>query len=141
MADQRFSLAGFAIRFTIALLLVFASYNPSGYSWYHWFVQSESKLDALLLFAGVVLLIGWAIYLRATVRSLGLIGIILAVAFFASLTWLLIQSQLLQFENLNILLYVLLVMLAAVLATGISWSHIRRRMTGQADVDEVTGDL
>lgn len=141
MADQRFNLAGFLIRFSIALLLVFASYNPSGYSWYHWFMQSESKLDALLLFAGVVLLIGWAIYLRATVRSLGLIGIILAIAFFASLTWLLIQSQLLQFENVNILLYVLLVMLAAVLATGISWSHIRRRMTGQADVDEVTGDL
>ena len=28
-----------------------------------------------------------------------------------------------------------------ILAVGISWSHIRRRMTGQVDVDEVEGDL
>lgn len=141
MAEQRFNLVGFLIRFVIALVLVFSSYNPSGYSWFHWFVDAANKFDALLLFAGVVLIIGWAIYLRATIRSLGLIGIILAIAFFASLTWLLIQSQMLSVENINILVYVLLVMLSAILATGISWSHFRRRMTGQADVDEVDGDL
>ena len=141
MAERRFNTVGFLLRFMIALVLVFASYNPSEYSWFHWFMQETNKLDAMLLFAGVVLVIGWAIYLRATIRSLGLIGIILAVAFFASLTWLLIQSQILSVENINILVYVLLVMLSAVLATGISWSHIRRRMTGQVDVDEVDGDI
>ena len=104
-------------------------------------MRETNKLDAVLIFAGVLLVIGWAIYLRATVRSLGIIGIILAVAFFGSVTWLLVQSQILSLENITILTYVLLVMLSAVLATGISWSHIRRRMTGQADVDEVDGDL
>jgi len=28
-----------------------------------------------------------------------------------------------------------------ILAVGISWSHIRRRITGQVDVDELEGDL
>jgi hypothetical protein len=28
-------------------------------------------------------------------------------------------------------------MLAAIMATGMSWSHIRRRMSGQLDVDDV----
>ena len=30
-----------------------------------------------------------------------------------------------------------LVILCGVLATGISWSHIRRRITGQVDTDEI----
>ena len=141
MAEKRFNFYSFLIRFVVALVLVFASYNPSGYSWYHRFMQEPNKFNALLLFAGVVLVIGWAIYLRATVRSLGATGTLLAVAFFGALVWQLIDYDLLSLSNINALQYVVLVMLAAILATGISWSHIRRRMTGQADVDEVDGDL
>ncbi len=141
MAEKRFDFYSFLIRFVVALVLVFASYNPSGYSWYHWFMQEPNKFNALLLFAGVVLVIGWAIYLRATVRSLGATGTLLAIAFFGSLVWLLIDYDLLSLSDVTILQYVVLFMLGAILATGISWSHIRRRMTGQADVDEVDGDL
>jgi hypothetical protein len=32
---------------------------------------------------------------------------------------------------------VLLVIVAAILALGMSWSHLRKQMTGQAAVDEV----
>lgn len=141
MAEKRFDFYSFLIRFVVALVLVFASYNPSGYSWYHWFMREPNKFNALLLFAGVVLMIGWAIYLRATVRSLGATGTLLAIAFFGSLVWLLIDYDLLSLSDVTILQYIVLFMLGAILATGISWSHIRRRMTGQADVDEVDGDL
>ncbi len=137
MALKRFNLVSFLIRFALALVLVFCTYNPSGYSWYHWFRQSADKLDALLLFAGVVLLIGWVIYLRATLRSLGEIGTFLALAFFAALTWLLIDFGLLSVEDPTVFTWVVLSMLAAVMATGMSWSHIRRRMSGQLDVDDV----
>ncbi|MGB5773274.1 MAG: DUF6524 family protein [Sedimenticolaceae bacterium] len=34
----------------------------------------------------------------------------------------------------------MLVLLSAILAVGMSWSHIRRRLTGQIDVDEVDDD-
>ena len=77
------------------------------------------------------------IYLRATVRSLGEIGTLLAIAFFGVLTWLMIDYNVLSVENTEVLTYVILVMLAAIIATGMSWSHIRRRMSGQLDVDEV----
>ena len=33
---QRFNSQSFFVRFLFALLLVFVSYNPSGYSYYHW---------------------------------------------------------------------------------------------------------
>ncbi|TCK19131.1 hypothetical protein DFR30_2426 [Thiogranum longum] len=140
MAAKSFRFTDFLIRFLVALVLVFATYNPSRYSLYHWFIQTPDKLDPLLAFAAVVVLIGWVVYLRATVRSLGVIGTLLAFAFFATLTWLMIDYNILSVENIKVLTYVVLVMLAAIIATGMSWSHIRRRMSGQLDVDEVDGD-
>ena len=140
MAQKAFNFNNFLIRFVLALVLVFASYNPSEYSWYHWFMKSPEKLDPLLILGLIVLLIGWAIYIRATVRSLGVIGTLLALAFFAALIWTLVRYEVLSLENTTALVYVVLVMLAAIMATGISWSHVRRRMTGQVDVDEVSED-
>jgi hypothetical protein len=137
MAIKRFSFFNFLIRFVMALVLVFCTYNPSGYSWYHWLKESPDKLDPVLVLAGVVLLIGWVIFMRATVRSLGEIGTFLAIAFFAALTWVLIDYNVLSVENVTVLSYVVLTMLSAIMATGMSWSHIRRRMSGQLDVDDV----
>ena len=140
MAAQRFNFFDFLLRLIVAMILVLASYNPSGYSWYHWVSNATDRFDPLILFSGVVLLIGWVIYLRATARSLGIFGIILALAFVASLIWMLVDFGLLSVSNPTFFQYILLVVLSLVLATGMSWSHIRRRMTGQLDVDDVEGD-
>ncbi len=140
MATRSFNFSGFLVRFLLALVLVFTTYNPSGYSLYHWFTQASDKLDPLLAFSAVIVLIGWVVYIRATIRSLGVIGTLLAVAFFSTLTWLMIDYNILSVDNIEVLTYVVLVMLSAILATGMSWSHIRRRMSGQLDVDEVDED-
>jgi hypothetical protein len=137
VAVKTFNFVSFLIRFVLALLLVFCSYNPSGWSWYHWVLQAPVKLDPVLIFAGVVLVIGWVIYLRATLRSLGIIGTFLALAFFAALIWVLIDRGLLSLDSPTVFTWVVLTMLAAIMATGMSWSHIRRRMSGQLDVDDV----
>jgi hypothetical protein len=134
---KNFSFVSFLVRFVLALVLVFCTYNPSGWSWYHWFMQTPDKLNPLLIFAGVVLIIGWVIYLRATLRSLGEIGTFLALAFFAALTWVMIDYGLLSLDSPTVFTWVILTMLAAIMATGMSWSHIRRRMSGQLDVDDV----
>ena len=130
-----FQFSSFLIRFFIALILVFLSFNPTGYSFFHWAMQQVFPLPVLLL-AGVVLLIGWVIFLRATLRSLGAIGITLAVALFACLVWVAIDYQLLSVDS-TMFVYMILVVVSAVLAIGMSWSHVRRRMSGQADMDDV----
>ncbi len=84
---------------------------------------------------GIVLIIGWAIFLRATTRSLGVFGTFLAIAFFAILIWLL-MTWFPALTGNSELIYMLLTGVAGVLSIGISWSHIRRRVTGQIDVDE-----
>ena len=137
MASNGFTLLSYLARLIAALVLVFATYNPSGYSYYHWLEQSLTDFNPLVALAGVVLLIGWVMFIRATLRSLGALGIILAVAFFGSLLWLVIDWGWVSPDNVKVISYIILALLAGVLATGVSWSHIRRRLTGQIDVDEI----
>ncbi|MEH6651690.1 MAG: DUF6524 family protein [Motiliproteus sp.] len=132
---NEFTLISFMLRLVFALLLVFLTYNPSGMSWVHWLNE-----DAAMVYkvgAGVVLLIGWIIYLRATWNSLGAIGTVLAVAFFGVMVWLLIEWQLLSLDEPSAMLWVVQVVLSAVLAVGMSWSHIRRKLSGQYTTDDV----
>ena len=128
---------GFLLRFMFALVLVMITYNPSGYSYSHWLQNSFSDFGPLLGIAGISLIIGWVIYLRATLRSLGLIGLILAGLFFAAIIWLLIDWGWLGLNNVTAMSWVILVLISAVLAVGISWSHIRRKISGQVDADDV----
>ena len=128
---------GFLLRFMFALLLVMLTYNPSGYSYTHWLQNSLSDFSPLLGIAGISLIIGWVIYIRATLRSLGFIGLILAGLFFAAIIWLLIDWGWLGLNNVS---WVILVLISAVLAVGVSWSHIRRKISGQVDADDVDED-
>ena len=137
---EKITPAGVGVRFLAALVLVFASYNPEGYSYYHWVSEDLSEPSVLMLFMGVVLLIGWAIYLRATFHSLGAVGLVLATAFFGTLIWLLIDLNLVPTDSMRAVGYLVEFALCGVLTVGISWSHIRRRITGQVDVDEMEGD-
>jgi len=88
---------------------------------------------------GIVLLAGWVVFLRATFQSLGVLGLLLGAAFFAALVWLLVDFGLLAADSVSTMAWVTIVCLALLLAVGMSWSHVRRRMTGQVDVDDVEG--
>ncbi len=72
MADKNeLTASGFALRALFALLLVFLTINPAGFSFYHWATTADTGPLALKLLAGVVLLIGWVIYLGATKNAPG----------------------------------------------------------------------
>ena len=137
MARPPFSAANFLTRWVVALILVFATFNPTPYSYYRWVTAPGDANLALQALAGVALLILYVIFMRATWRSIGPIGLALAVAFFGAVVWVMIDMGLLDAGRTTIMTYVILVILATILALGISWSHIRRRMTGQADIDDV----
>ncbi len=130
---------GVALRFLFALLLVLLSYNPSGYSYFHWVYNSINHITPYVVIAGIILIIGWGIYLNATLNSLGMIGIIALAALFACLVWLFIYWGLLSVTNISAMAWVIEVLLAALLAVGMCWSHFTRRMSGQVDVDEIEG--
>ena len=138
---QKFNSQGFLLRFIFALVLVYVTYNPTGFSYYHWakdvLIGDGTFLSPPFALVSIILLIGWTIYLRATFRSLGGFGLVLALAFFAIIIWWLVDLGLLGINNVSVFSYIVLFLIAAVLAVGMSWSHIRRRLSGQADMDDV----
>lgn len=128
-------MTAFLIRFILALILVFSTWNPWGVSYLHWLIRSVPQVTAPLAFTGVVLLIGWIMFLHATLDALGILGIVLAAAFFGTFTWLLLDMGWLSTQG-GWLTSIALVLIAAVLAVGMSWSHIWRRLSGQVSVEE-----
>ena len=136
MADKEFNWSSIAFRGIFAVLLVFSTYNPEGYSYYHWGFTNMSSDAPAKVFVGIILLIGWAIYIRATFHSLGFLGLSLAIAFFSSLVWLLVDRGWVPADSVKVLTYITLFIISAILTTGISWSFIRRKISGQYDVVE-----
>ena len=132
-----FGVDSFFMRWLFAVILVFSTYNPTDYSYLGWLLSEGFSFGAGAALAGVALLIAWVIFLRATFNSLGVLGIALGAALFGCLIWLFIDLGVLSIESPGALTWVALVLVSLLLATGMSWSHIRRRLSGQLDVDDV----
>lgn len=141
----KFTTGNFLLRVAAAFALVFATYNPlKPYSYYEWAIAPAifdfSLFTPIQGLLGVILLIGWVIFLRATARSLSLFGILLAVALITTSIWVMVDQGWVSLDGSGAITWVILIGLSLVLAVGMSWSHIRRRMTGQLDVDEVDSE-
>lgn len=132
---------GLLWRIVAPLVLVLATYNPSGHSFYHWFsgALSAGELGGVHFLALVLLLIGWSILLIATWNSLDTFGVILVLALFGTLVWVLIEWGILAADSVDAVTWIVLVCISAVLTVGLSWAHVWRRLTGQVAVDEVDG--
>jgi len=139
-SKSSFGWDSFTVRFIFAVVVVFATYNPEGVSYYHWVSEALAQFSVIKAFVGVVLLIGWVILIRATLGSLGAIGILLAAAFFGLAIWLIIDVLGLSTDSFRVISYIVEIMLASVLSIGVSWSHVHRRLTGQVDTDELENE-
>jgi hypothetical protein len=122
---NRLTVSAFLARFAFALLVVGATYNPGPYSYYAWAKNTGWEWRPPIVLVGVVLLTGWVICLRLTLRSMGGIGLLLANAFLAALFWLLADRGWLPIENVAAISWIGLVSVTTILAVGMSWSHLR----------------
>lgn len=134
------STSGLGLRFITALLLVCLTWNPTRFNYVRWAMANWSELAPVVFFVGLILLIAFVIFLRATARSLGAVGIILALAVAGSVLWLLFFYELISLTDSTALSWVGLILFSMILAAGMSWSHLRRRWSGQADMDDVDED-
>ena len=87
---MEFTWKSFLLRLVMAFFIVFGVYNPTGYCYAKWAFESGS-FDLLKAFVGVALLIVLLVFGKATLHSLGKVGIIMAITFFSLFFWLLIK--------------------------------------------------
>lgn len=128
---------GFLVRWVFALVLVAATFNPTQYNYIGWAMRNYDSQLPLTLLLGLLLLVGWIVYLRATLRSIGAVGMVLVAAIVAALLWVLYDYGVLNLDNPALNTWLGILALSAVLGIGLSWSIVRRKLSGQADVDDV----
>lgn len=128
---------GFLLRWLFAFALIGATFNPTQWNFVRWAQVNFYEEMPVTVLLGLILLVGYVIYLRATIRSIGLFGMALVFAVFAALVWVLFDRGLLSLNNSDLNVWMGILALSLILGIGLSWSIVRRALSGQLDVDEV----
>ena len=127
----------FLLRWLFAFVLLAATYNPTQWNFAKWAMANFSSQMPLVVLFGILITIGYIIYLRATLRSIGLFGMVLVLALVGAILWVLWDFGLLDLSNQKLATWIGIFALSLVLGTGLSWSIIRRKLSGQVDMDDV----
>lgn len=137
--DGRGTMMGIFLRWLGAFALLAATFNPTRFNYIRWAEANYSSQVPLVLFLGLLLAVGYIVYVVATVRSIGAFGIVLIAAIFGSALWVLIDWGVLTLANQSLNLWLAILALSLILGVGLSWSILRQRLSGQASVDEIDG--
>ena len=128
---------GFLLCWLFAFVLLAATYNPTQWNYVRWTMTNYEDRLSIAVLAGLILLIGYIIYLRATLRSICLFGMLLVLAVAGTLIWVLFDQGLINLSNPTVNTWIGIAVLSVVLAIGLSWSIVRRTLSGQSDMDDV----
>ena len=125
-------------RMLIAAVVVFASYNPTGSSIFHWVKNSldGGKPDAWVVLGAIVAILINVVLLIAAWKALGKIGTVIVLVLFAALVYLAFQEDWVETNNNTSLQWLALILYSAFLGIGLSGAILWRRATGQVVTDE-----
>jgi Family of unknown function (DUF6524) len=104
-----------------------------GTSFAHWMTTPPVAVTPAKAIAALVLLIGWLMCLRTAFIALGKFGLLLGVAFFAAVIWLLVDRQFLTLTGSGIV-WAAEIIVGILLGVGLSWSLLRAKVTGHVEV-------
>jgi uncharacterized protein DUF6524 len=142
VAAPMFGFKSFGARFLFAFALVCLTWNPTRFNYVAWMLaqfdlETRSSLWPLVAFCGIIMLAGWIFFLRTTAQTLGTGGIVLCIGLSVVVFWALFKYNIVSSGSTTLIAWIVLVLFSAILATGMSWAHLRKRWSGQATVDEV----
>jgi len=135
VAEAGVTFSGALLRIGAAIALVLATFNPTPWSYVRWALDDVATFGPEKLIVGLLLAGAWVLYVRAALQSIGLVGAALIAAVIAALVWLAVDYGWLDPANTSALVWIALVGLGLILGIGLSWSHFRRRLTGQVDIE------
>lgn len=124
---------GALARVVLAIVLVLATFNPTGYSLFHWITAAPVAVTPGKALATLVLTIGWLVCLRTAFTALGALGLLLGLALFGVLVWFLVDRELMTLTG-SAIVWVGLLVVGVLLGVGLSWSLLRAKATGQIEV-------
>ena len=121
------------VRILAVMLLVSGTYNPSGYSYYHWVVDTGTEHWVGKFFVLAALVACFAVCINATIRSLGLLLGPQLVLLLATLIWFAADRGWIDMSDWLQRTLAIQTCLVLLLGIGVSFSIIRYRLSGQMD--------
>ncbi|MEE4188955.1 MAG: DUF6524 family protein [Roseobacter sp.] len=128
---------GILTRWMAAFALLAVTFNPTAYNYVAWSRDYGRENLSVAVLAGLLLAVCYIIFLRATFRSIGPVGVTLVLAIVGALIWVLNDFGILALDNQSLNVWLGIFALSVVLGVGLGWSHVRRALTGQTDVDDI----
>ncbi|MFV2033499.1 MAG: DUF6524 family protein [Halocynthiibacter sp.] len=125
------------LRWAFAFVLLAATFNPTEWNYTRWAMVNYLDEMPVTLLLGLLLVIGYIVYLRATLRSIGGFGMFLVFAVVAAMIWVLSDWGILTLANTSVQVWLAIFSISVVLGVGLSWSHVRRALSGQSDMDDI----
>lgn len=123
-------------RMLIAAVVVFASYNPTGTSIFHWVNTNDNPGDAWVILGAIVAVLINIALLIAAWKALGKLGTLIVLVLFAALAYLSLQEGWVSSSNQQSIEWLALILYSVFLGIGLSGAIIWRRATGQVVTDE-----
>jgi hypothetical protein len=127
---------GFLLRWAFAFVLLAVTYNPTAWNYARWAEANWAEQTPLAVLIGLVLLIVYIVFFTAVLRGIGALGVVLVLAVAAALVWVLWDYGWLDLQNPTSNTWIAIFALSLVLAVGMYWGILWRRLSGQVEVDD-----
>lgn len=127
---------GVFLRWLFAFVLLALTYNPTDWNYVRWTYENYQTHLSMVVLLGLLLAIGYLMFLRATLRSIGGVGMATILAIVASLLWVLYDYGLLHLDNTTMDVWLGTLALSIVFTIGLSWSYVRQRLVGEEEYGE-----
>ena len=127
---------GFMIRWVSAFVLLTLTFNPTEMNYVRWATANWQDQMPIAVLGGLVLLVAYVLFLTAVLRGIGRSGVVLILAVLAALIWVLADLGWISLESPTSNTWIALIVLSIVLAVGMYWGILWRRLSGQLEVDD-----
>lgn len=127
---------GFLVRWLVAIILLTVTFNPTDLNFVTWATASWNEQTSLVVLFGLILLVIYVVFLTAVLRGIGALGVTLVLAVIVALVWVLLDLGWLSIEKPGAMTWVAILALSVVLAVGMYWGILWRRISGQIEVDD-----
>jgi len=127
-SGRPFGAIGVVARVLLALFLVFATYNPSGRSYYDWAILEGPILPRLIV--GLILMGAYISLLYAVWEVIGFSGMFVVALICLTIAWWLDETGIIDLADPSTLRLVLCSTLGVVIGWGMSFSFLFSRLTG-----------
>lgn len=126
----------FLLRWLFAFVLLAATYNPTDWNFVRWAMESWPANMPLIVLFGLILLVAYVLFFTAVLRGIGSLGVVLVLAVAAAFVWVLYSYGIVSLENPSANTWIAIAILSVVLAVGMYWGILWRRLSGQLEVDD-----